>query len=148
MISQWLKIDRRKFKTSRTHGHGIVFLPSPYDLPEAVRGFIDQANGKLVIQIKYLGGPEEPNEPLDTESQDEHLVFRVGRHSHRLYRIEIDPQRIGAVRMLQDVDEGIDWLSGERKRPTNRGRYSIAKIAVSERGRDLISTLVPLSKTR
>ena len=146
MISQWLKIDRRKFKSPRTHG--IVFLPSPYDLPEAVRGFIDQANGKLVIQIKYLGGAEEPNEPLDTESQDEHLVFRVGRHSHRLYQIEIDPQRIGTVRMLQDVDKGIDWLSDERKRPTNRGRYGVAKVAVSQRAHDLISTLIPSSEIR
>jgi hypothetical protein len=146
----WLKLDPRKLERERKEevsGARVVVFLSPYDTPEAVRGFFDKALNRFVIQFKYLGCSEEPDEPLDTESHDQHICLRVGRHSHRLYKVEIDVEQLGVsavgLDVLQQVDDAIDWLDSERRRPSNRGRYGVTKQAISDRKDDLLSELVP-----
>lgn len=152
-MSEWLKLDRRTLnKPSRKsiRGADVTVFLSPYDVPEAVRGDVDEATGRFVIQLKYLGNPATPNEPLDTESEEGPLVLKVGRHSHRLYRVELDLAALGVdqvqVRFFQELDEAINRLSSRRRRPQNRGHYDVAQQALSERGSDLLRELVASSE--
>lgn len=150
-MSGWLELEQDKLDegTQREiRGVEVMVFLSPYDIPEAVRGSFDKSIDRFVIEFKYLGGPEEPNEPLDKESQDKHVVLAVGRHSHRLYRIEVDVVSLGVeavgLHVLEDeMDGAIDWLSDQRERPGNRGHYEIVKKAISEHSTELFRDLVP-----
>jgi hypothetical protein len=148
MMSGWLSLKQNELDkgTPRNiNGVEVVVFLSPYDIPEGVRGDFDESLNRFVIRFKYVGGPEEPNEPVERESHDDHVTLVVGRHSHRLYRVEIDVMRLGAngivLKVAQDLNEAIDWLSEKRQRPSNRGRYDVAKMAISERRDDLFREL-------
>ncbi|MGV3626893.1 MAG: hypothetical protein ACO1PN_04300 [Betaproteobacteria bacterium] len=53
---------------------------SPYDVPEALRAYLDD-NGKIVIEIKYIGS----DEPLETINIQGGMQVKTGRNSKRLY---------------------------------------------------------------
>ena len=148
MMSGWLRLNQselNKGTPKKINGVEVVVFLSPYDIPEGVRGDFDESLKRFVIRFKYLGGPEKPNEPLEQVSQDDHVTLAVGRNSHRLYRVEIDVMSLGAdeivLKVAEDLDEAIDWLSEKRHRPSNRGRYDVAKMAISERKDELFREL-------
>lgn len=149
MMSGWLRLNQKeldKGTPKKINGVEVVVFLSPYDIPDAVRGDFDESLNRFVIRFKYVGGTEEPNEPVERESHDEHVTLVVGRHSHRLYRVEIDVVSLGANEIVLDVvshdlDEAIDWLAKKRERPRNRGRYDVAKMAISERKDELFRDL-------
>lgn len=147
-MMEWLRLNRHNLnKPSRKsiRGAEVIVFMSPYDIPEAVRAGVDAATGRLVIQFKYSAGSEDPDEPLDTESKAGPVRLMVGRHSHRLYRVELDAVRLNVdqveVHVLQKVDEAIDRLSENRRRPPNRGHYGVARKVIAERGGDLLKEL-------
>lgn len=148
-MSTWLRLNRHKMNRPlrrRIKGAEVTVFLSPYDVPEAVRGGVDMSTGRFTIQFKYLGCSEDPDEPLDAEAEDGPVVLRVGRNSHRLYRIELDTESLGVdrveIRVLKAVDDAIDDLSKRRQRPPNRGRYDVTRQALVERGHDLVRELV------
>ena len=148
-MAEWLWLNRKRLNkaTEKTiKGAEVTVLLSPYDIPEAVRGGLVSSSGRFAIQFKYQGGPEDPDEPLDAESEDGPVVLRVGRNSHRLYRIQLDVKSLDIhqveLRVLQEVGQAIDRLSASRRRPPNRGRYDVARQVLSERGHDLVKELV------
>ncbi|MFG0285557.1 MAG: hypothetical protein ACF8R7_14155 [Phycisphaerales bacterium JB039] len=65
---------------------------SPYEVPEAVRGF-KIAKGRFRIEFRYIDGPEPEGV---SRSLDEHVKAIEGRHSRRLLALEIDVDALGA----------------------------------------------------
>jgi hypothetical protein len=96
----WIPIDRKQIRDYQTsHSEGGVetmFAPSPYDLPDAVAVDSDVTTGSVWIRFHYL-------EPERTEAYPvrKDITFYIGRHSRRLYAVEIsvnNVRKIDAVR--------------------------------------------------
>lgn len=107
--SQWIKIDPVKYDTEQIPtDSGVefkVFL-SPYDIPEAVRGFYDVAKERFTIQFKYIG-----NESTETVQRDGPVTFRVGIHSGRLHAIEVDVHSLGVEQVGLRIAQALEGLT-------------------------------------
>ncbi len=84
--SKWIEINWNNSQTQRNetiHGVNVKMFVSPYDIPKAVRGFIDE--NYFVIEFKYL------NDEATTEKEhNASVVYKFGKFSHRLYAIKFD----------------------------------------------------------
>jgi hypothetical protein len=112
-------------------GLNIELSVSPYDIPQAVRGYVDEAKGSFIIEFKYPG--EEPTHGVELKDA---IRASIGNSSERIYKIEIDlrtlaPERIG-LHLKQSVERlassAIDQM--EDKTPENRVRYRINHAAI------------------
>src|SRR5579863_4642911 len=84
--SDWITIDYARLNTTSVKtvdGVEVSARLSPYDVPMAVRGRGSDAGGVLV-EFKYLD-----DEPLLCETTPDGLVVCFGRHSGRLFSIEV-----------------------------------------------------------
>jgi len=140
-MTEWLKLDPKKFNEAREktiHGVHVEAFSSPYDVPEAVRGFFDKDTERCIFEFKYIGG-DEP----ETDITDDHIVLSVGKHSKRLYRIEIpwseekvrehaslNLSLVELGKVLRDLATKID----AERRSVN---YEVAKKILSERVEEL-----------
>ena len=101
---------------------------SPYDVPEAVRGYYDDELQRFVIEFRYINN----DEPVKKQRK-ENLTLRIGRHSNRLYGIEVDVQAIRGntvsvspfPQISGSVIDAIDSLS-------NSDNYDIARDAIEQ----------------
>lgn len=87
-MSEWHLIDTSHFmkpQTSTEGGVRVEFSLSPYDIPEAVRGYFDERSRKSIIEFRYI-----QEEPCDRVSINEQVAVLLGKRSFRLYGIEID----------------------------------------------------------
>ncbi|MBK7878825.1 MAG: hypothetical protein IPJ77_24460 [Planctomycetes bacterium] len=94
MSGKWYEVkDMQVPVTTVTDATGAVIeiLASPYDVPLAVHGEYVQEKGRFVIDLKYMTSGE-PTE----EQTNGHLVFVKGKRSGRIYRIELDVNRMSA----------------------------------------------------
>ncbi len=100
---------------------------SPYDTPEAVRGFYDEISHKCVIEYKYMG----QKEGLKEEVLDSHVIIKIGENSKRLYRIEITnqtaPCRDNVGLLHSEVSKELNALVGRVKSLREKGNYTVAK---------------------
>lgn len=101
---------------------------APDDLPERVRGDYDRVHGRCVIEFGYLD-----NEDWSLEQQSEHAWVRVGKHSRRVYGLEIDLETINEQSVGQQVsvpavvERAFDDLVNDTKRFTRDANYKAAK---------------------
>lgn len=92
-MSEWVRLNAEKLnmpKRQAVRGADITVRMSPYDVPEAVRGYYDEELKRFVIEFRYIG-----DEPFRQKQKGEHITLRMGRHSGRLYGIEVD---VGAMK--------------------------------------------------
>jgi hypothetical protein len=148
-MQEWLEVDldTEKLKQSRKiRGVVVELLVSPYDVPEAVRGFFDKETNRFAVEFKYIGSGDEPKK---NNQQDRFLNFRIGENSGRLYRLEIDVEALKAnsveLRMLveREVSEALDQLIQRSGRVNRQDNYRLAKEAIVARQNQLFDALAP-----
>lgn len=92
-MSEWININfedielierKRKKKEVKT-GIQLNLYISPYDIPDAVRGYYDKKNRKFVIEFSYIG-----KEKIKDKKLNDDISLGVGINSNRIYKIYID----------------------------------------------------------
>lgn len=91
-MSHWLKLETQILRDIRKEhselkdadGIKVEVSPSPYEVPLEVRGEVDKAHRRFIIEFKYL-----QDEPWRLQKSESDVELRVGKYSKRLYRIEI-----------------------------------------------------------
>lgn len=119
-MAQWQKLEARVLAQIRKdnrvveHEGGVTIemSVSPYDVPNEVKGDFDKESKRFLIEFKYL-----QDEPWKRESHGEHVFLRVGKHSHRLYGIEVDVTALGTdsvelkVQARERVNSALEAIS-------------------------------------
>jgi hypothetical protein len=144
MTGVWyrLGVDRLK-RVHRQNVRGIELSvnTSPYQIPEAVSGQFDKEIGRFVIEFRYPANEEwECRGPID-----EVIWLRIGKHTGRLYGIEIDTRKVPAdevrLNVFDQVVAAIDGLSHDNPPMTNAENYAIVKEAISDKRNELFDSV-------
>ena len=111
-VTKWvsvdpLSLDEAKPKTDAIQGRHTQVMLSPYDVPKAVRGKLDEENQRFAIEFSYIGSEDTALEE-NAGTGELHVHPRVGKHSGRLYGLEIDTEVLGEARDRGDLDELVD----------------------------------------
>lgn len=127
----WIEVDPEGLAevTDKRGSNGIriMFMPSPYDLPEAFRGFYDSAIDRFAIEFKYLG-----QERTENELHGEHVTLRLGKNSGRVYGIEIDVNAAQAD-WVELIQKALTERSKENRKPRRLVNYEATKRLVRAR---------------
>lgn len=142
-MTEWLQLDGKRLnplQKREIRGVKIDVYLSPYDVPEAVRGFYDESIKRFVIEFKYLG---EESKRLQ---RNKHLELRVGKNSGRLYRIDVDVESLKAeaVSLNMHIPELLSKTIDRLEPATSdlrQDNYDLAKRVISERKEDLFREL-------
>lgn len=134
-MSEWLELDPTKLNVGtqkEIRGVQVNVHLSPYDVPDGVRGYFDKKLNRFVIEFRYMG-QEDPNESVDRIDHQRHVRAIVGRHSRRLYRIEIDTisLQVKAVglQFVNEIDAAFQGLEADTKKPLQRDRLHVTREA-------------------
>jgi len=133
-MSDWIPIDFEQIEPpSRAQAGGVEInlFWSPYDVPEAVRGYYDRSLDRFVIEFKYI-----VDEQTTREHESEPVSLRVGKHSARLYAIEVDVNRLKAPSVMLNtfVPETVDELIRKQSKasPKRRDNMDVARKILSQ----------------
>jgi len=152
-MSEWVRLDVQQFskpKRLKSHGVEINVVMSPYDVPEAVRGNFDQVLKQFVIEFRYID-----DEPVKREKHGEHIALRIGRHSGRLYGIEVDVNAMEAdavglhvqlpkaPEVSAAVIQAINTLAHKPAKQPRQENYEVAKDAITRKGGEIFAELAP-----
>lgn len=95
-IRKWEQFDRRELnqrvEKQMANGIRLEISASPYDIPEAYRGYYCQDQKKFVVEFRYLG-----DEATTSRALGEHLTVEEGKNSGRMYRLLIDVDALEAT---------------------------------------------------
>lgn len=92
-MSEWLTTDIRQLNTAvreATKGVHAELRLSPYDIPQAMRGYRLSGTPWFVIEIKYLNSGEK----VKTRLHNEYTAIEVGVESERVYKIKFDVEKL------------------------------------------------------
>jgi hypothetical protein len=138
---QWISLDSEMYDSDTVElSEGVEFhiFVSPYDLPEAVRGRRDAAKRRFVVEFKYIG-----DEPSEERRVNEHVTFFIGKHSHRVHRIEADVDGLGTELVTLRLVPAIDALAKElHSVSTPADNFRVAKAVLTDRKAELTRELV------
>ena len=133
-MAEWLHLDLDTEAAKRhelIRGVEVELSVSPYDIPEAVRGYFSEVKDRFVVEFKYMA-----YEPTETKSEDRYTSLVLGKNSRRLYAIELDVTalqvdkvelRIGVVK---EVNDTLDHLLQRSSAQTRLDNYRLAKDAI------------------
>lgn len=115
---------------------------SPYDVPEAVRGFFDKQNNKFIIEFKYIG-----SEPTAIRTSEPHIGLRIGENSGRLYGLELDlkalePKSAPLQFGVGKVKQAIDALINDPKQQSRHNNYVLVQQALQFAQDKLVKTAI------
>lgn len=141
MEKQWISLANEHFPMEGTSLQGVKVdvLVSPYDIPEAVRGYLDEQQECFVIEFKYIS-----SEPTIERAQDENVTLRVGRNSGRLYAIHLDVRKFNPsnVQLRLEVAEALrnvmTHLVQQPVSPLRTSNYKMAKTVIEDKKKELI----------
>lgn len=117
--SPWIRVDPMTvFTPDSKMLKGVTIMPSPYDLPDAVRAFLDEDQKTFVVEFKYAS-----KEALERYDGPAGFSFRTGKKTGRLYRIEMDRELLDS-HLAETASGAIQGLprktkSKSRARPVN-----------------------------
>ncbi len=100
-MNTWLPVQEREFDKSNSKTHDGITIQvslSPYDIPEAVRGFREANTPWFVIEFRYIS-----SEPTRTQELDQNLALILGRHSGRLFAIRMNVEALKAQKVKLDI---------------------------------------------
>lgn len=126
-VFAWNRVNPQEIAKKRKkmiRGVEVQLLVSPYDIPEAVRGFYNNELQRFVIEFRYIGdeGKEERHDyPHDNVS----LV--ISKRSGRLLKVFLDLDAMNAEAVRLNVRAAIEELVKERKRDSREENYEIAQ---------------------
>lgn len=110
---QWLTIDQKdinKPKNKKSNGVKVQVMISPSSVPSAVRSYIDEELGKLIVEFKYLSSSER----LVSEMGSNDVEFFVGKNSGKIYKVVLSCDKIAseggrfALEMIVDAEDSLD----------------------------------------
>jgi hypothetical protein len=88
-MSDWIQLDASKLNIKKKEQHNGVDVwigLSPFDVPCAVRGRIDESQNKFVIELSYLDNSEETREQVVSPE----VSVVTGLRSGCLFAIKLD----------------------------------------------------------
>lgn len=147
-MTDWIALDqlaiaRGSLESNSERGVRIDIAVSPFDVPEALRGSFDATINRFVIEFKYM-----QDDPWIRQEGDEHLALRVGRHSGRLYGIEVDLAALDAAHLAlrlkvpEIVEEMLERMSAEKTPMKRRFNYRVLRNLVEQEEPKLFAELV------
>lgn len=154
-MSEWLRLKNILASAQVPPSPGVLFdvVVSPYDVPEAVRGF-KTSHGQFRIEFRYIDGPEPHGPAIQL---DEHVAVFEGRHTRRLLALEVNLQAIGArsvgvaistanphERLKHELQRALDQLAQQHSSPTDRKALESTREALKSRESELLNQLSPV----
>ena len=128
MTKRWIPLDAENLDSkTREDRQGIhVELSfSPYDIPEAVRGYYSPELKRFIVELKYMS-----DEPMRTRRISEHVEAVEGSRSGRLHALQIDVDStsvqevsISLNQAVAEVLSNTEWqknLDGGRRKVNDR----------------------------
>lgn len=115
-MNTWHYLDTSKFmkpEADSERGVRVELSLSPYDVPEAVRGYFSEDIRRFVIEFRYI-----QDEPWERREAGEHVTLRVGKGSQRLYGIEVDVETLSADSVtlaIESAKDAINSLAADTK---------------------------------
>lgn len=152
-MSEWLRLKNIPSSTQAPPSAGVLFdvVVSPYDVPEAVRGF-KTPHGHFRIEFRYIDGPEPANRPVRL---DDHVSVFEGRHTRRLLALEVNLQALGAKsvgvsistatshdQLKSQLRRALEQLVKQHPLPADRKALESTREALKSRESELLNQLV------
>lgn len=152
-MTQWIPISypSASLETQRRRDDpdpDIRVLASPFDVPVAVRGCMDEETHRLVIEFKYPMDEDYRVVPLDDPELGTSVFLRTGVTSERLYGIEIDLKALGVEAVDISVVEdklkcALRILIRKPRRQTRQTNYRLARESINRTRLQLLGGLAP-----
>ncbi len=145
-MPDWIKLDPARLSRSETtHVHGVEISVglSPYDIPDAVRGYYDDDVKRFVIEFNYL----DDSEKRVPSWQNEHITLYVGQHTGCLYEIHVNVDELEAktvklnVTFVKWIDDAIQNLTRDKRLESRKRHYEVANAVVSENAEQLFESV-------
>lgn len=128
----WIAVERNEFDDKEIDGRSMVvrISVSPYDVPHHVRGAFDADKQRFVIEFKYVD-----REPTKSVKAGTHAIAEIGKHSGRIYSLEIDSKALRVetigLEMKSKADSAmrdlVSTMAPERARKRN---YALAQSVI------------------
>jgi hypothetical protein len=108
-MTEWVLVDTEtvtKPAPREIHGVTVEVVLSPYEIPDAFRGYYDNERDRFIIEFRY---PDPEDWRL--QSDNKNIGVRVGQHSGRIYGFEVNAKGLGAdtvnlvLRALSDASQ-------------------------------------------
>jgi hypothetical protein len=128
----WYKINGARINRPTRQGEHVYFEFSPYDVPEAVSGELDEQQGTAKVFFKYIN-----DEPVSRIDMNDFVVY-VGKLSHRLHKMEMQAKTVHQKGIVSAVTQALERLRKDRPTQAPPDRYDIAKGIVSDVGDKLL----------
>lgn len=143
----WIKLDPEALTEAQReevpHSQPDVKIQlsvSPYDVPEAVRGFFTDSGKSFVIEFKYLD-----DEPKEERPADHEVTLHIGKNSGRLYKIQVnvealepDVSSVGLeLRVIDVAENALRRFANESERQKN---VSVARNVLADHEQELVRT--------
>jgi hypothetical protein len=105
-INQWLPLDPKtldNLQEETKKGVHVEVSLSPYDIPEALRGYYSEDKKKFIIELKYIS-----DETLVEKKVSDHMQLLEGKNSQRLYGFRIDAQGLDLSAISSVIKNELD----------------------------------------
>ena len=122
--------DANQERREQIDGINATVKLSPYDIPIALRARHGKESEALIIDFQYL----QPDEPTENITIDKNILFVCGKHSKRVYSIEINDalkRSRGAAQVEGSFDRALSTFLNRKKDSPKSGSYQAAKEAMS-----------------
>lgn len=127
----WIKLQSLKLNPVRhenVSGTDVEVAFSPYDVPDAARGYRDQANNCYVFEFRYISG----DEPLEATLREEGVKVWTGKNSHRVYSLMVDASNIQNRSLIVDtlrtrLGSAIEKVASIHSSTARSGNYKVTR---------------------
>lgn len=130
--------------TSEEAGVKIHIFLSPFDIPEACRGYFDQKSERFTIEFRYLA--EEDEKMVRPEGQTGITLYE-GKNSGRVRRIEVDTEALNVsqvelkMSVFESVDNAIAFLESEGN-DNRKAYYDVTRKIIKDNVEELSEELM------
>jgi hypothetical protein len=136
-MSNWIRVDPRQLRhpqpRQETHrGINLTFHVSPYDIPEAVRGYYDSVRNVCVIQFRYLDAPVPARDPV----RQGEVAFYLDKQGQRILSVEIPKSNLSKAapeQIFLNLQSAVTEMAKKRPEPRNFENYDFANEVLSEK---------------
>jgi len=147
-MTGWVKLEPAQFENVKTQkrirGIDVDVYISPYDIPEAVRGYFDEDLDRFVIEFRYI-----EDERTEQHPQSEKVTLRLGKYSQRIYAIEIDVKALKAkavslnLNLLEDEVEGaLNAFASESPSRMRETNYALTRDVIDQEKEEIFEPLI------
>ncbi len=145
MNDKWIRVNSSEFQHETTSSRSISFYISPYDIPQAVRGFFDSETNEVVIAFRYADGAE----PTETRTHSDKVNLVIGKKSNRIFEIRLhkDFCATGTVKLdfktTEMISDALKRLSPAEGRTHARSNYNVATSVIRAKNEVLLEAACP-----